>query len=61
MMRYHKNVLVATTLLMVASNAQSTKPVTLNSSVAPIVDLGYAKFLGYTNATAGINYFRGIP
>ena len=31
-----------------------------NSSV-PLIDLGYAKYTGYTNATAGINYYRGLP
>lgn len=30
-----------------------------NSSV-PVIDLGYVKYAGYTNATAGINYYRGI-
>lgn len=39
----------------------------LSSSVAaqtnttgPIVDLGYAKYAGWTNTTIGINYFRGL-
>lgn len=27
---------------------------------APVVDLGYVKYSGYQNATAGINYYRGI-
>ncbi|KAF2493352.1 alpha/beta-hydrolase [Lophium mytilinum] len=27
----------------------------------PIVDLGYASYSGYYNASVGINYFRGIP
>lgn len=31
-----------------------------NDSV-PIIDLGYAKYAGYTNRTAGINYYRGLP
>lgn len=31
-----------------------------NASV-PVIDLGYAKYTGYTNATAGINYYRGLP
>lgn len=30
-----------------------------NPSV-PIIDLGYAKYAGYSNETAGINYYRGI-
>lgn len=33
---------------------------TANTSV-PIIDLGYVKYAGYQNATAGINYYRGIP
>ncbi len=36
------------------ANAQSP------SSTVPIVDLGYVKYSGYQNATAGINYYRGI-
>lgn len=28
---------------------------------APVVDLSYAKYKGYSNASTGINYFRGIP
>jgi len=28
---------------------------------APSVDLGYVKYSGFQNATAGINYYRGIP
>lgn len=31
-----------------------------NSSV-PVIDVGYAKYVGYTNTTAGINYYRGLP
>lgn len=31
------------------------------SAAAPIVDLGYVKYIGSYNATSGINYFRGIP
>jgi len=31
------------------------------NSTAPSVDLGYVKYMGYNNATSGINYFRGIP
>ncbi|EXJ55528.1 hypothetical protein A1O7_08456 [Cladophialophora yegresii CBS 114405] len=30
------------------------------SSTVPVVDLGYVKYSGYQNATAGINYYRGI-
>lgn len=44
---------VALSLLPSLGNTQS------DSSV-PVIDLGYAKYAGYTNATAGINYYRGI-
>ena len=30
------------------------------SSTVPLIDLGYVKYSGYQNATAGINYYRGI-
>ena len=30
------------------------------SSRGPVVDLGYVKYCGHTNHTAGIKYFRGI-
>lgn len=30
------------------------------STSAPIIDLGYAKYAGYTNETAGIHYYRGL-
>ena len=39
---------------------QATQPVGSVTSGAPTVDLGYVKYQGYTNATAGIDYFRGI-
>lgn len=31
------------------------------TNAPPLVDLGYVKYTGYHNETAGINYFRGIP
>ncbi|KAK5174314.1 uncharacterized protein LTR77_001394 [Saxophila tyrrhenica] len=37
---------------------QATQPAT--HSIGPVVDLGYVKYRGTTNHTAGINYFRGI-
>lgn len=40
-------------LLPCLANAES-------SSSVPIIDLGYAKYAGYTNATAKINYYRGL-
>ncbi|KAK5452737.1 hypothetical protein LTS15_006885 [Exophiala xenobiotica] len=30
------------------------------SSTVPVINLGYVKYSGYQNATAGINYYRGI-
>ena len=30
------------------------------SSTVATIDLGYVKYSGYQNATAGINYYRGI-
>lgn len=50
-------------LLLLASshaNSQATKPVSSPDSSKPQVDLGYAKYQGYTNSTAGITYFRGL-
>lgn len=31
---------------------------TAQNASAPVVDLGYVKYQGYTNATAGINYCK---
>jgi hypothetical protein len=31
------------------------------NTASPIIDLGYVSYRGYQNATAGINYYRGIP
>lgn len=41
-------------LLLTPVSAQQS-----NSSV-PVIDLGYAKYAGYTNTTTGINYYRGL-
>lgn len=41
------------TSLVVASTA-------LNDTGTPVIDLGYAKYVGYTNTTTGINYYRGL-
>jgi carboxylesterase type B len=30
------------------------------NSTVPVINLGYVKYSGYQNATAGINYYRGI-
>ena len=45
---------------LVLANAQSYTAITSNAT-GPIVDLSYVRYVGYTNATAGIHYFRGIP
>lgn len=46
------------------ADAQAYGPASMNatnsSSSVPMVDLGYVKYRGGQNATAGINYFRGI-
>ena len=34
---------------------------TLSAADAPIVDLGYVKYSGFQNTTAGISYYRAIP
>ncbi len=36
------------------TNAQNT------STTVPVIDLGYVKYSGYQNTTAGIRYYRGI-
>ncbi|QIW96956.1 hypothetical protein AMS68_002474 [Peltaster fructicola] len=46
--------------LAALSSGQATQPATTVPSGAPIANLGYVSYLGYTNATAGIDYFRGI-
>ncbi|KAI4104941.1 MAG: hypothetical protein L6R37_002984 [Teloschistes peruensis] len=38
---------------------QSTNATSSNSS--PQVDLGYERYQGFSNATAGLNYFLGVP
>jgi len=32
----------------------------LSAQAPPIVDLGYVKYSGFQNATAGLNYYRGV-
>jgi len=61
-MKYAQTLVGACALLASHVEGQSTQPIS-NSSYgynAPSVDLGYVKYQGYTNATIGINYFRGI-
>ncbi|KAK4560706.1 hypothetical protein LTR86_005284 [Recurvomyces mirabilis] len=47
-------------ILAAVCNGQAIQTVGTVNSSAPMVDLGYVKYQGYSNATAGINYFRGI-
>lgn len=42
------------------ASSQATTPVKSPDPNAPLVDVGYAKFQGYTSNRTGINYFRGI-
>ncbi|KAF2154493.1 alpha/beta-hydrolase [Myriangium duriaei CBS 260.36] len=42
------------------AGAQATQSVSSVPSGAPVVDLGYAKYLGYVNETSEITYYRGI-
>ncbi|KAG8165240.1 hypothetical protein KVR01_005515 [Diaporthe batatas] len=42
------------------ANGQATQPVSSIPSGAPVVDLGYVSYLGSTNDTSGITYYRGI-
>jgi len=48
-------------LYFTAVSAQSYTAVSADTTTGPVVNLGYVSYAGYTNATAGINYFRGIP
>ena len=50
----------ASLLLAALASGQATQPVSSPNASAPMVDLGYVKYQGWTNATAGISYFRGI-
>jgi len=60
-MKYAQTLVEACALLATLAEGQSTQPISNSSSSnAPSVDLGYVKYQGYTNATIGINYFRGI-
>ncbi|KAK5114101.1 hypothetical protein LTR62_002670 [Meristemomyces frigidus] len=52
--------LFLTTLLAALANGQATEPISSIPLGSPIVDLGYASYLGYINDTSGITYFRGI-
>ena len=47
-------------LLLAGVKGQATKPIITQNPDAPWVDLGYVKYQGIANVTAGINYFRGI-
>jgi hypothetical protein len=55
----HSAILAATGLAALA-NTQATQPISSIPSGAPVVDLGYASYLGYTNESVGITYYRGL-
>lgn len=59
-MAFLSRVILVFCVLYARVKSQSFQAVT-DTSNAPIVDLGYVKYAGYQNATAGINYYRGIP
>jgi carboxylesterase type B len=47
---------VARAICFLSALVQAQSP----TSTVPIIDLGYVKYSGYQNATAGINYYRGV-
>jgi len=53
-------IFTACMLLVNLVNGQAIEPVSSVNSSAPQVDLGYVKYEGYENSTAGIKYFRGL-
>lgn len=55
-----RSCLALSALLAGLVDSQATQTVSSVPAAAPTVDLGYASYLGYTNDTAGITYFRGI-
>ncbi|KAI6890585.1 hypothetical protein KC318_g1264 [Hortaea werneckii] len=61
-MKHYQTLAAASAALVGIAYGQAIEPVSSNSSSdAPSVDLGYVKYQGYSNASTGINYFRGIP
>ncbi|ROW07763.1 hypothetical protein VMCG_03431 [Cytospora schulzeri] len=46
--------------LVFSLSLASATTASFSHSSVPIVDLGYVKYAGYSNETAGINYYRGI-
>lgn len=60
-MKWMRTLLETGVLLGACTNGQAIQHAKLLNSSAPTVDLGYVKYRGSTNITAGINYFRGIP
>jgi len=54
------HILSGAALLGLASS-QATSTVSGVPAGAPTADLGYVKYVGRNNDTAGISYFRGIP
>ena len=55
-----KSFLAASGLLLALAHGQATQPVSSVPSGAPVVDLGYASYLGYNNESVGITYYRGL-
>jgi hypothetical protein len=47
-------------LLIRLTTGQAIKTVSSVPDGAPVVDLGYASYLGYVNSTSNITYYRGI-
>lgn len=61
-MKHCQSLIAASAALAGYARGQAIEPVSNNASTdAPTVDLGYVKYQGYSNASTGINYFRGIP
>jgi len=59
MMKHYS--LTAAAAFVGLANSQATSTVSSAPAGSPTADLGYARYVGYNNATAGISYFRGIP
>ena len=54
-------IIPAGALLAGLASSQATSTVASAPAGSPTADLGYARYVGYNNETAGISYFRGIP
>lgn len=53
--------IAAGSLLAGLASSQATTTVSGVPAGSPTADLGYVKYVGRNNDTAGISYFRGIP